>query len=121
MRWLRSSGSGFWVLPVIFLLRALDQDPPIAFTVLALMVLGGLITWAFRATATPSDVRFVGRVRIEPLKAAAGARCLVCRSELGGEIIYCASCHTPHHRECFTYAGRCSVYACRAREFRRAA
>jgi hypothetical protein len=68
-----------------------------------------------------AGIRFMGGVQVCALPVAAGARCLVCRSELAGEIIYCASCHTPHHRECFAYAGACSVYACRGREFRRAA
>ena len=108
MKWLRDRGAwiGLPILPMLLLLA----NPRLFFTALAVIAVAGLITWAFRATANPSGVQFLGPV------LAAGARCLVCRSELDGEIIKCASCHTPHHRECFTYAGACSVYACRGRK-----
>jgi len=47
--------------------------------------------------------------------------CLVCHGGLGSDVVYCYRCGTPHHRECFRYAGSCSVYACGSRRYRRAA
>ncbi len=38
----------------------------------------------------------------------------------GGEIpatIVCATCATPHHRDCFRYNGACATYACQGRRF----
>ena len=101
----------------------LDQ-PGVLGGLLCITLLVGLllIVRHMRAAEEPSPgIRFVGDVQACSFPLAAGARCLVCRSALAGEIIYCASCRTPHHRECITYAGACSVYACRGREFRRAA
>lgn len=39
--------------------------------------------------------------------------CLVCGDALSGPwVVACGRCETPHHRDCFQYAGRCAVYAC---------
>lgn len=41
------------------------------------------------------------------------AHCLVCASPLEPvTTVWCTDCQTPHHRECFSYAGTCSVYGC---------
>jgi hypothetical protein len=61
------------------------------------------------------------RVKPKPeivfLESTAGAPlpCAICRGELSGDVVRCASCRTPHHRECFRFVGTCSVYACRSR------
>lgn len=47
----------------------------------------------------------------------AEARCPVCGSALRRDVVKCAGCRTPHHRECWEYAGECSTYACRERRF----
>lgn len=39
--------------------------------------------------------------------------CRVCGTGMSRRIVACASCRTPHHAECWTYAGRCSTYGCR--------
>jgi hypothetical protein len=44
--------------------------------------------------------------------ATAGARCQVCGTDLAERVVACASCRTPHHRECWEYAGQCSTFAC---------
>jgi len=56
----------------------------------------------------------------EPPRAGE-ATCLVCNSRLESDVIYCRRCGTPHHRECFRYAGRCSIYGCRSRQYRKSA
>ncbi|HYF45075.1 MAG TPA: RING finger protein [Acidimicrobiales bacterium] len=47
----------------------------------------------------------------EPSAAGPG-RCPVCGSPLHGEVTHCRKCRTPHHPECWRYAGGCSTYAC---------
>jgi hypothetical protein len=42
------------------------------------------------------------------------ARCGVCGSGMSSRIVLCPRCGTPHHEECWTYAGGCSTYACGA-------
>jgi hypothetical protein len=44
--------------------------------------------------------------------AAAPGQCLVCGSLLEKAVVRCARCKTPHHRDCWTYNGRCATYAC---------
>jgi hypothetical protein len=58
--------------------------------------------------------------RVEPVMILEGPRCLICRSGLGDDVIFCWRCRTPHHRRCFRYAGECAVYACKCRRYRRA-
>jgi hypothetical protein len=39
--------------------------------------------------------------------------CKVCAEAIDqGPVIFCASCRTPHHRECWEYIGACSIYGC---------
>jgi hypothetical protein len=39
--------------------------------------------------------------------------CKVCGEPIDeSEIVVCASCNTPHHRECWEYVGACSIYGC---------
>jgi hypothetical protein len=39
--------------------------------------------------------------------------CKVCGETIDdGPVILCASCRTPHHRECWEYVGFCSIYGC---------
>ena len=46
--------------------------------------------------------------------------CQVCGEGLHGSIVYCASCQTPHHLDCWQYVGSCSVYACGQKRYRAA-
>ena len=39
--------------------------------------------------------------------------CPVCGEEINNEeVLWCSDCHTPYHKECWSYAGGCSVFAC---------
>ncbi|MBI4865452.1 MAG: hypothetical protein HY816_00730 [Candidatus Wallbacteria bacterium] len=40
------------------------------------------------------------------------AACPVCGEPAEGEVRTCEKCGTPHHRDCWDYAGRCALYAC---------
>lgn len=51
----------------------------------------------------------------EPAPAKRG-RCPVCASSLDGAVTECRTCRTPHHHECWRYAGGCSTYACGQRQ-----
>jgi hypothetical protein len=39
-------------------------------------------------------------------------RCVVCRTELPPDPYLCPKCETPHHHDCWEYAGGCAVYGC---------
>jgi hypothetical protein len=46
--------------------------------------------------------------------------CQICGASLGqGAVVYCRSCATPHHEDCWGYAGECSTFACKERYFMR--
>lgn len=46
--------------------------------------------------------------------------CKICGEEIAGhEMVYCQRCKTPHHGDCWQYAGSCSVYGCMEKNFRR--
>lgn len=47
------------------------------------------------------------------------ARCPVCGARFGAGVTLCRGCRTPHHHECWIYAGGCSTYACGSKEIRR--
>ncbi len=40
--------------------------------------------------------------------------CKVCGEPIleGEVVVVCASCNTPHHRDCWEYVGACSIYGC---------
>jgi hypothetical protein len=38
--------------------------------------------------------------------------CMVCRSTMEADVVYCATCNLPHHRECWEYVGMCSRFGC---------
>jgi hypothetical protein len=55
----------------------------------------------------------VGGEGVEVLAAAdAAGWCLVCGEGLRSEPVTCRRCHTPHHSECWDYAGGCVTFAC---------
>jgi hypothetical protein len=41
------------------------------------------------------------------------ASCRICGEEMQSEIVICRRCQTPHHRDCWEYAGGCATYGCR--------
>ena len=41
-----------------------------------------------------------------------GARCGVCGEEAASRRVLCGKCATPHHEECWSYSGGCSVFGC---------
>jgi hypothetical protein len=49
----------------------------------------------------------------EPETATETPICKVCCEPIHtGEVVRCAVCQTPHHRDCWEYTGSCSIYGC---------
>lgn len=47
-----------------------------------------------------------------PLPQVQETECQVCGQPLTGKIVFCASCKTPHHLDCWQYFESCAVYGC---------
>ena len=48
-----------------------------------------------------------------PVVVRRGAHCRVCGTEFHRPAVACPACETPHHGDCWEFAGGCAVYACR--------
>ena len=40
------------------------------------------------------------------------SHCPVCSGALVKRVVYCLACGAPHHRDCWRYVGRCSMFGC---------
>jgi len=45
--------------------------------------------------------------------------CPICGDPVEVNVVQCASCDTPHHRECWQYNTKCAMYGCGQTDFRR--
>lgn len=52
-------------------------------------------------------------------KAADEAACPICGAALQDPVVWCRSCGTPHHRECWQWNQGCATFACGEKRFRR--
>ncbi len=43
--------------------------------------------------------------------------CQICGEEIFNDMVFCCRCQTPHHLDCWQYAGSCSIYGCRETRF----
>ncbi|MFO0958777.1 MAG: RING finger protein [Isosphaeraceae bacterium] len=41
--------------------------------------------------------------------------CKVCGDAIVAEFVYCGQCRTPHHRDCWTFVGGCSIFGCQGK------
>lgn len=64
-----------------------------------------------RAGPAALEFRPVSRQLPLPVRAA-GGECRVCGTGLATQVVGCPRCETPHHADCWEYAGGCSTYAC---------
>ena len=58
---------------------------------------------------------------LAPIRLELGdAACPVCAETFrdGDTVVFCAHCSTPHHDDCWTFAGSCATFACRCEEHR---
>ena len=44
--------------------------------------------------------------------ATKNTHCPVCGYELFGVIVFCSRCKKPHHRPCWDFIGKCSLFGC---------
>ncbi|WP_254506761.1 RING finger protein [Anatilimnocola floriformis] len=51
-------------------------------------------------------------VSSSPLPRVQETECQVCGHPLEGKIVFCLSCKTPHHLDCWNYFESCAVYGC---------
>lgn len=42
--------------------------------------------------------------------------CKVCGDLITGPAVRCATCKTPHHRDCWEFVGACSIYGCQGKQ-----
>lgn len=83
-----------------------EQTIPLAFhdtTLDLLFAITGLSPFG-RADQIQTAIMEVG--------AAGPIACLVCGADIEREMMVCLRCDTPHHADCWTYNGRCGLYAC---------
>lgn len=62
---------------------------------------------------TPAPVPVPGVELGEVLTS--GGECPVCGTPMTEGLVRCETCQTPHHLECWDYAGRCSTFGCAGR------
>lgn len=57
-----------------------------------------------------AGIEFVEEDQVQLLE---DAKCAICGESLAQQVVICRRCRTPHHRDCWEYAGSCSTYGCR--------
>jgi hypothetical protein len=76
----------------------------------ALMLLGAVMEGVARRMKQGIDIV---DVQAEWAEDSGPPTCKVCGEPISeGEVIVCAQCSTPHHRDCWEYVGACSIYGC---------
>lgn len=86
-------------------------------------VLDALVDAAETLLAKAEGLR-TGRVEmafLTPPTLEAPAPCPVCGSTLDRDLVWCRSCSTPHHRECWKFNRGCAAFACGSTAFTRKA
>lgn len=69
------------------------------------------LNWRLRRPRAPAPA--VGGALSLQLGAAV---CPVCSSPVSASVVLCMKCQSPHHADCWSYAGGCSTYACGGKE-----
>jgi len=59
-----------------------------------------------------TEIRF-----IDDAQEAHAGECQVCGRTMSGDVVSCAQCRTPHHRDCWDYNRKCSTFACGSKRF----
>lgn len=59
-------------------------------------------------------IEFVDARLAQPLEHVL---CSVCGEEIERDLVFCRRCKTPHHRDCWLYVGKCSVFGCGETEY----
>jgi hypothetical protein len=56
-----------------------------------------------------NGIEFLAEDEVQPLGEVT---CKVCGERIVDEMVFCRRCKTPHHADCWHFAGACSVYGC---------
>ncbi|MCS6863250.1 MAG: hypothetical protein NZT92_23330, partial [Abditibacteriales bacterium] len=65
----------------------------------------------------PTDQSLTEGIEILEVRLDNEAVCRVCGTRIDSDVVLCRRCYTPHHHDCWHYAGRCSTYACGERRY----
>lgn len=57
-------------------------------------------------------VEFIGSQESSFAINASQAICQICGEAITSSTVFCRSCKTPHHQDCWAYYGKCSTYGC---------
>jgi hypothetical protein len=57
-------------------------------------------------------IEFVLGQQQDAVLSLASAICQICGDDIVSDVVFCRSCKTPHHRDCWLYYGSCSTYGC---------
>ncbi len=68
-------------------------------------------------SAGVEGIDFVEGAGEEALLSLAEAICQICGDEVERDAVFCRSCKTPHHHDCWQYYGCCSTYGCGQTKF----
>ena len=77
--------------------------------------LDGWLGSAFQLLDALPGAAHADRVQLDRVEIAidGDSSCQVCGASLAqGAVVRCATCATPHHRDCWEFNGRCSTFAC---------
>jgi hypothetical protein len=56
-------------------------------------------------------------IELGEVRTTGQSTCPVCGTAMGSGPVRCEACKTPHHKECWTYVGQCSTYACKGKRW----
>ena len=105
---------GMWINPLIDLSRE-RLCVQVGELLSSLESLRRLVHAASDLTGFLLDVDPSGSIFWQVSTELSGGLCPVCGSLMKASLVRCATCRTPHHRECWDYVGSCSTYACGGR------
>lgn len=64
------------------------------------------------SNTSTEGIEFVNADAREAHLSLDSAICQVCGDDIKLDAVFCRSCKTPHHRDCWQYYGSCSTYGC---------
>ncbi len=68
-------------------------------------------------TAEMKGIEFVAPATV---KLSADVMCQICGDAIRtSDVVFCRSCRTPHHEDCWNYFGACSTFGCGQKVFKR--
>jgi len=72
----------------------------------------GIRLYEAASNTNAEGIDFVAGDKSEGSLSLNSAVCQVCGDGVAVDAVFCRSCKTPHHQDCWEYYGRCSTYGC---------